>query len=80
MITVRLPEEQAQRLDELVAEGSYKTRAAAVTTAIERLLEDAERDRIDRAIVEGYTRLPQTQDEIAYARAAGRRSVAAEPW
>ena len=80
MITVRLPEEHVERLDKLVAEGSYRTRAAAVTDAIERLIEEAERERIDRAIVEGYTRMPPTLEEDEWAEWSTIESIREEPW
>jgi hypothetical protein len=51
-----------------------------LTAALDRLLADAERRAIDRAIVEGYTRIPPTPEENAYAEASGRRSIANEPW
>ena len=31
-------------------------------------------------IIAGYRRAPQTDDEVAVARAAGVRAIAAEPW
>lgn len=34
---------------------------------------------IDAAIVEGYTRIPPAEQD-PWAEAAGRRSIAAEPW
>jgi Arc/MetJ-type ribon-helix-helix transcriptional regulator len=80
MITVRVSEERAQRLDDLVASGAYPTRAAAVTAALDRLLADAAAREIDRAIVEGYTRIPPTPEENAWAEASARRSIADEPW
>lgn len=80
MITVRVTDERAQRLDGLVSSGAYPTRAAAVTAAIDRLLAEAAAREIDRAIVEGYTRMPPTPEEDAWAKAAARRSIADEPW
>jgi hypothetical protein len=32
------------------------------------------------AIVAGYRRSPETDDDVASARAAGVRAIAAEPW
>lgn len=39
-------------------------------------LEDAR----DRAIVAGYTREPQTAEELALAEQSARTMIAAEPW
>jgi Arc/MetJ-type ribon-helix-helix transcriptional regulator len=80
MITLRISEDRKERLDALVAEGAFPNRAAALTAALDRLLADEARRAIDRAIVEGYTRVPPTPEEDAYAEASGRRSIADEPW
>ncbi len=80
MITVRTPEELVARLDDLVASGVYGSRAAAILDALERLVVELEREAVDRALVEGYTRIPPTDDELAWAEAAGRRSIADERW
>ena len=44
------------------------------------LLSREEEQAIDRAIVEGYTRIPSTPEEDAWAEWSARRSVAEEPW
>jgi Arc/MetJ-type ribon-helix-helix transcriptional regulator len=80
MITVRLSDERTERLDALVADGTFPSRAAAVTTALDRLLADQERQAIDRAIVEGYTRIPPTPEEDESARGSTLESIRAEPW
>jgi Arc/MetJ-type ribon-helix-helix transcriptional regulator len=82
MISLRLSEDRLRRLDELVAKGEASTRAAAMVAAIDAWLELAERRRIDAAIVEGYTRIPQTEDDELHrvAEAAAQRSIAEEPW
>ena len=80
MITIRMPDDRVSAIDELVASGTHKSRAALIIDAIDKLVAQLESEAIDRAIVEGYTGIPQTAEELEYARAAGRRSVAAEPW
>ena len=80
MITVRTPEELVARLDDLVASGVYESRAAAILDALERLVVELEREAVDRAIVKGYTRIPPTDGELAWAEAAGKRSIADERW
>jgi len=82
MISLRLSEDRLRRLDELVADGEASTRAAALVMAIDAWLELAERRRIDAAIVEGYTRIPQTEDDELHrvAEATARRQIADEPW
>lgn len=80
MITLRISEERRERLDALVAEGAFPTRAAALTAALDRMLADEARRAVDRAIVEGYTRIPSTPEEEAYATASTIESVREEPW
>jgi Arc/MetJ-type ribon-helix-helix transcriptional regulator len=80
MITLRMSENRRERLDALVREGRFASRAEALTAGLDMVLAEEERHAIDRAIVDGYTRLPPTPEEDALAVAAGRRSIAAEPW
>jgi Arc/MetJ-type ribon-helix-helix transcriptional regulator len=80
MITVRTSDDRVARIDALVASGAYASRASVIVEAIDRLVAELERRAIDRAIVDGYTRIPQTAEELVWAEAAGRRSIADEPW
>jgi Arc/MetJ-type ribon-helix-helix transcriptional regulator len=80
MITVRLSEERMRRLDKLVSDNAYPSRAAAVTDAIDRLLREEEERALDRAIVEGYTRVPPTPDEEAWAEWSTHESIREDPW
>ena len=79
MITVRMSEERVRAIDELVASGRA-SRAAVIVEAIDRLVAALESERIDREIVEGYSRMPQTGDELEWARWSGIQSVREEPW
>ncbi|MGH2739285.1 MAG: hypothetical protein ACRDH6_02205 [Actinomycetota bacterium] len=49
-----------------------------IREAIERHLNQEIEAEIDRAIIEGYTRIPQEPDP--WADAAAKRSIAEEPW
>ena len=80
MITVRMSEERVTRIDELVAAESYESRASFIVEAIDRLVSELEERAIDRSIVEGYSRVPQTAEEGRWAEEAARRSIAEEPW
>ncbi|MDH4177679.1 MAG: ribbon-helix-helix domain-containing protein [Thermoleophilia bacterium] len=80
MITVRTSEDRVARVDALVAEGAYESRAAFIVEAIDRLVAQLESERIDREIVEGYTRIPSTREEDAWAEWSARESVREEPW
>lgn len=61
-IAVRVDQELAAGLDELVAEGRFATKADAIRTAIEALVDVERRRRIGEAIVEGYRRIPPDID------------------
>ena len=80
MITLRMPEERVARIDALVADAPYPSRASFIVAAIDRLVAELEEREIDRSIVEGYTRLPQTDEELQWAEAAELDSIREEPW
>jgi len=80
MITVRMSEDRVARIDALVGRGSHPSRASVIIAAIDRLVAELEEREIDRAIVDGYTRIPPTREEDAWAEASGLRSIAEEPW
>ena len=64
-LALRLPDDLLADLDWLVARCNYSNRTEAMRTAIEAAIK-AERSRqIDEQYAEAYTRLPQTDDEVA---------------
>jgi Arc/MetJ-type ribon-helix-helix transcriptional regulator len=75
-----MSEERVAAVDALVASGAFATRAEVVREAVTRLLKTLEEEEIDRAIVEGYTRIPQTEEEREWAEWSARRSIEEEPW
>jgi Arc/MetJ-type ribon-helix-helix transcriptional regulator len=79
MITVRMSDDRVNAIDALVASGRA-SRAAVIVEAIDRLVAELERERIDREIVEGYTRIPSTPEEDAWAEWSARESIREEPW
>ncbi len=79
-IAVRLPELLLSELDDLVASGAYKSRAAAVRAGIEAIMNLEQQRRTDRAIVDGYTRQPQTETEERAALSSLREAILDEPW
>lgn len=80
MITLRTSEDRVARVDELVAAGEFESRAAFVVEAIDRLVAQLESERIDREIVEGYTRIPETVEELEWAEWSTEESIREEPW
>jgi len=79
MITVRMSDDRVAAIDALVASGRA-SRAAVIVEAIDRLVAQLESERIDREIVEGYTRIPQTDEELAWAEWSTLESLREEPW
>jgi Arc/MetJ-type ribon-helix-helix transcriptional regulator len=79
-IAVRLPEELLAALDDLIARGVYESRAAATRAGIEAVLELDRRRLTDRAIVDGYHRVPPTEADRKAALASLRAAILEEPW
>ena len=67
-------------LEALVATGAYPSLEDAVAASTEELTRAVRERLVSDRIVAGYRRIPQTDDELAVARAAGVRAIAAEPW
>lgn len=79
-IAVRLPDDLASELEALVADGAFASKADAIRSAIENMIDAERRRRVGQAIVEGYRRTPETDDELKDARLASIRSIEEEPW
>jgi len=76
----RVEDNLAREVDLLVREGVVASRSAAVRLGLEDLIERHRRRRIGQAIVDGYRRRPQTEDEVGWADEATRQMIADEPW
>ncbi len=79
-IAVRIPDVLAESLEDLVATGRFETKADAIRTALEALIDAERRRRVGELIAEGYRRVPQDEDEVAAATRAAIRSIHEEPW
>lgn len=79
-IAVRIPDALADSLEELVQTGRFETKADAVRTALEALIDAERRRRIGEVIADGYRRIPQDDDEVRAATRAAIRSIREEPW
>ncbi len=75
---VQLSDALLAALDERAVRHSV-SRSQLIRTAIEQYIATDEDSEIDRAIVEGYTRIPPPEHD-PWAEAAALRSIAAEPW
>lgn len=76
---VQLTEELVSLLDERAGRVK-RSRSDLIREAIERYLASDLEAEIDRRIVEGYSRVPQTPDEEAWAQRAAWEGVREEPW
>jgi len=76
---VQLNEALLARLDERAARES-RSRSALIRDAIEAFLRDDLEADVDRRIVEGYSRKPQTAEDEAWAVDAARDAIREEPW
>jgi Arc/MetJ-type ribon-helix-helix transcriptional regulator len=79
-IAVRLPEELLAEVDELVARGVYESRAAAVRAGLEAVADSERRRQIDRAVIDGYRRIPAGETEHVAAVTSLRDAILDEPW
>lgn len=79
-LAIRLPDETLADLDWLVVRCKYSSRTEAMRSAIEAAIR-AERSRvIDEQYVEAYTRLPQTDDELAHIHHQSFAHLDDEDW
>jgi Arc/MetJ-type ribon-helix-helix transcriptional regulator len=79
-IAIRIPTALAAQLGDLVATGRFETKADAVRTALEALIDAERRADVGRRIVEGYRRVPQEDSDVTAADEAATRSIEEEPW
>jgi Arc/MetJ-type ribon-helix-helix transcriptional regulator len=79
-IAIRIPDALASDLDSLISTGRFETKADAVRTALEALIDAERRAELGRQIVEGYRRVPQEDADVAAASQAASRSIDEEPW
>jgi metal-responsive CopG/Arc/MetJ family transcriptional regulator len=75
---VQLTDELLALLDERAAK-SGRSRSEIIRAAVERELAAERETAIDKAIVDGYTRIPPPERD-PWADASAKRSIADEPW
>jgi Arc/MetJ-type ribon-helix-helix transcriptional regulator len=76
----RVEDRLACEIDKLVASGVVASRSEAVRLGLERLVDRYRREAIARRIVEGYTRRPQTEDDVGWSDEATIEMIRDEPW
>lgn len=79
-LVTRVPDSIAEAVDHLVERGVFSSRSDAVRAGLEAVVDRERRDAIGRAIVDGYRRIPQHADDLAWSDAATSAMIAEEPW
>lgn len=79
-LVTRVPDTLAEAVDNLVQAGVFASRSDAVRVGLEAVVERERREAVGRAIVEGYVRVQQDADDLAWSDAATSAMIAEEPW
>ena len=79
-LVTRVDASMAAAMDALVESGRYESRSEIVRTAVTSLIDADRRRKIGEAIIEGYERVPLTDEELAEAEATSIAMIEAEPW
>lgn len=64
-LAIRLPDDLVRDLDWVVHRLNYDSRTEAMRDALVRLIDQEKRRKIDEDYVDAYTRMPQTEEEMA---------------
>lgn len=79
-LVTRVPDSVAEAVDGLVSAGVFSSRSDAVRAGLEAVVERERRAAIGRAIADGYRRIPQGEDDLAWSDASTAAMIAEEPW
>lgn len=79
-LVARVDDALVAQVDRLVADGIVASRSEAMRIGLEGLVEENRRKLVGARIVDGYRRLPQTEEELAGLDIATRALVEEEPW
>lgn len=79
-LVTRVPDDVMAAIDKLVHEGVFQSRSDAVRAGLAIVVETQRREATGKAIVDGYRRIPQRDDDLAWADRASAAMIAEEPW
>jgi len=79
-LVTRVPDDVAVAIDELVREGVFDSRSDAVRAGLSVVIDRHRRLAVGRTIADGYRRLPQADDDLAWSDAVSAAMIAQEPW
>jgi Arc/MetJ-type ribon-helix-helix transcriptional regulator len=76
----RVPDDVVASVDELIKAGAFESRSDAVRAGLVALVDQRRRAAIGHAIADGYRRIPQAGDDLAWTEAVGHAILAEESW
>lgn len=79
-VVTRIDDQLVATIDALVADGTVASRSEAVREALAAWVDARQRAARRARDEEAYKRVPDTDDELAWADANGRAMVEEEPW
>lgn len=79
-LVTRVDDALLAEVDQLVINGISASRSDAVRAALIAFIDAARRRAIDRAYVEEYRRLPQTDEEVGWSDRTALEMIREEPW
>lgn len=79
-LALRLSTETLEGLDWLVVRCQYSSRTDAMRSAIEAAIAAERRKQLDEQYVEAYTRMPQTEEELAHIDHQSFAGLDEEDW
>jgi Arc/MetJ-type ribon-helix-helix transcriptional regulator len=79
-VAVKLPDELAAAIDELVREGSFASRSQALRAGAEAVVAAGGERAAARRYRQAFAREPETPHELAAAARLAIEAIDAEPW
>lgn len=79
-LVTRIPDALIKAVDDLVQAGVYPSRSDAVRAGLAIVVDERRRAAVGRTISDGYRRIPQAADDLAWPDAATAAMISAEPW
>lgn len=79
-LVTRVSDAVAEAVDGLVRAGVFGSRSEVVRAGLEAVVERERRAAVGRSIVDGYRRIPQEEDDLAWPDAATAAMISEEPW
>lgn len=79
-VAVRLDDMLVDELDWLIGRRDYENRAEAIRAAIAHAVRVEREREIDERIIDGYTRVPQTDAERSWSGSRGFPGLSHDEW